>query len=104
VTEFELIDLLSLSLPSNSTVVAGVGDDCAVLDLGIPGHFLLFKTDAVVEGVHFDKSAAPERIGHKALARCLSDLAAMAGTPTHALVTLALPEDFDRFCQSIYDG
>ena len=104
-TEFELIDLLSLSLPSNRSVVAGVGDDCAVLDLDIPGRFLLFKTDALVEGVHFTRDTGPERIGHKALARCLSDVAAMAGTPTAATVTLALPEDFDPgFVQSIYDG
>jgi thiamine-monophosphate kinase len=105
VTEFELIDLLSRSLPSNSSVVAGIGDDCAVLDLGIPGQFLLFKTDAVVEGVHFTRDVAPASIGHKALARCLSDIAAMAGTPTAAVVTLALPEDFEpTFVQSIYDG
>src|SRR5262249_40424848 len=49
--------------------------------------------------------AAPEKIGHKALARCLSDVAAMAGAPTAALVTLALPPQFDpAFVTAIYDG
>src|SRR5260370_22102950 len=89
--EFELSSRLTRSLPVNKSVVAGAGDDCAVLDAGLADRFLLFKTDAVVEGVHFTKDTPPEKIGHKALARCLSDIAAMAGTPTAALVTLALP-------------
>src|SRR5438309_7585041 len=93
--EFELIAHLTLSLNTNDSTVAGAGDDCALIDLGLPDRWLLFKTDAVVEGIHFAKSAAPEKIGHKALARCLSDVAAMAGTPTHALITLALPDNFD---------
>ena len=80
--EFELIHRLTRSLPTNPSVVVGAGDDCAVLDVGVPDRLLLFKTDAVVEGVHFTSGTAPEKIGHKALGRCLSDIAAMAGTPT----------------------
>ena len=57
----------------------------------MPDKLILFKTDAVVEGVHFTKDTPPEKIGRKALARCLSDIAAMAGTPVAALVTLGLP-------------
>ena len=103
--EFELIARLARSLPTNASVVAGAGDDCAVLDFGLPDRLLLFKTDAVVEGIHFEKRTAPEKIGHKALGRCLSDVAAMAGTPTAALVTLALPRDFDvEFVEAIYSG
>jgi thiamine-monophosphate kinase len=103
--EFELIACLTKSLPANETVVAGAGDDCAVLDLGVPDKLILFKTDAVVGGVHFTSTTPPEKIGRKALARCLSDIAAMAGTPTAALVTLALPKDFDTdFVAKIYDG
>ncbi len=68
--EFELIARLTRSLPANPSVVAGAGDDCAVLDCGRPGRYLLFKTDAVVEGVHFTAEATPEQIGHKALGRC----------------------------------
>ncbi|HEX4350836.1 MAG TPA: thiamine-phosphate kinase, partial [Verrucomicrobiae bacterium] len=93
------------SLPANETVVAGAGDDCAVLDLGVPDKLILFKTDAVVEGIHFTRETPPEKIGRKALARCLSDIAAMAGMPTAALVTIALPADFDAgFVAKIYDG
>jgi thiamine-monophosphate kinase len=103
--EFELIARLTKALPTNASVVTGAGDDCAVLDLGVPDKLILFKTDAVVEGVHFTRGTPPEKIGRKALARCLSDIAAMAGTPTAALVTIALPEKFDaEFVAKIYDG
>lgn len=103
--EFELIARLTKSLPTNESVVTGPGDDCAVLDLGAPDKLFLFKTDAVVEGIHFTRDTLPEQIGRKALARCLSDIAAMAGTPVAALVTLALPGEFDpELVAKIYDG
>jgi thiamine-monophosphate kinase len=103
--EFELIQRLTRSLPGNKSLVTGAGDDCAVLDLGLPDRLVLFKTDAVVEGGHFTAETPPEKIGHKALARCLSDVAAMAGTPTAALVTLALPRNFDAArVEKIYAG
>lgn len=103
--EVELIARLIPSLATNESVVVGAGDDCAVLDLGLPRDFLLFKTDAIVESIHFSSEANPEKIGHKALARCLSDVAAMGGTPTHALVTLALPKQFDAgFVEGVYRG
>jgi thiamine-monophosphate kinase len=103
--ELELIACLTRSLPTNGSVVVGAGDDCAVLDCGQPGRYLLFKTDAVVEGVHFTSTATPEQIGHKALGRCLSDVAAMAGRPLTALVTIALPDNFSPdFVERIYTG
>ncbi len=103
--EFELIGRLTRSLPANKSLVVGAGDDCAVLDLGLPDRLLLFKTDAVVEGTHFTASTPPKQIGHKALARCLSDIAAMAGTPLSALITLALPRDFKfAYVEDIYAG
>ena len=103
--EFELIHRLTGALPMNESVVVGPGDDCAVLEVGAPDRLLLFKTDAVVEGIHFRNETPPEKIGHKALARCLSDIAAMAGTPTAALVTVGLPRDFDAaFVEAIYTG
>jgi thiamine-monophosphate kinase len=103
--EFELIARITRDLAGNASVVVAAGDDCAVLDLGRPGHHLLFKTDAVVEGVHFLSQTPPEKIGHKALARPLSDIAAMAGRPVAALVTLGLPPNHDSArVQGIYDG
>jgi thiamine-monophosphate kinase len=92
--ELDLLARLLPNLPRNNSVVVPAGDDCAVLDLGGP-EFVLFKTDAVVEGIHFTNDTAPELVGRKALARCLSDIAAMGGTPKAALVTLALPPKFD---------
>src|ERR1041385_2002704 len=104
-TEFELISRLTRSLPTNKSVVVGAGDDCAVLDVGLPDRLLLFKTDAVVEGIHFKSGTPPEKIGHKALGRCLSDIAAMAGTPTAALITIALPRGFEPAkVEAIYAG
>jgi thiamine-monophosphate kinase len=103
--EFELIARLTKSLPANESVVTGAGDDCAVLDLGAKEKLFLFKTDAVVGGIHFTHETPPEKIGRKALARCLSDIAAMAGAPVAALVTIALPKDHDaEFVGRIYDG
>jgi thiamine-monophosphate kinase len=103
--EFELIHRLTRNLPTNPNVVVGAGDDCAVLETGDAQPHLLFKTDAVVEGIHFTRDTPPEKIGRKALARCLSDIAAMAGTPTAALVTIALPQKFDLdFVEGIYAG
>jgi thiamine-monophosphate kinase len=103
--EFELIARLTRSLPSNPTVVAGVGDDCALLDLGIPDRLVVFKTDAVIAGVHFTADTPPERVGHKALARVLSDFAAAAAQPVAALVTLALPREPDvAWLEGLYAG
>jgi thiamine-monophosphate kinase len=105
VNEFELIARLTKTLPVNQTVVTGAGDDCAVLDFGLPDKLFLFKTDAVVEGIHFEKAAPREKIGRKALARCLSDIAAMAGTPVAAVVTIGLPEPFEpEAVEKIYGG
>jgi thiamine-monophosphate kinase len=103
--EFELIAQLTKALPSNGSVVEGPGDDCAVLDIGRPDVWALLKTDAVVAGVHFGVEARAEQVGHKALGRCLSDIAAMGGTATAAVVTLGLPKDFDpEFVKGIYAG
>jgi thiamine-monophosphate kinase len=67
--------------------------------------YVLFKTDAVVEGIHFTSETPPEKVGRKALARCLSDIAAMAGAANSALVTIALPRDFEPArIQAIYAG
>jgi thiamine-monophosphate kinase len=86
-------------------VLTGVGDDCAVLRGEGKNHFLLFKTDAVVEGVHFTPREQPELIGRKALARALSDLAAMGASPLAAVITLGVPKDESvRRLRAIYRG
>ena len=79
--------------PDARQVLTGVGDDCAVLRGEGKNHFLVFKTDAVVEGVHFRAEEKPELIGRKALARALSDLAAMGAAPIAAVITLGVAKD-----------
>jgi thiamine-monophosphate kinase len=87
-----LLHVLTGGWKTNPTqVLTGVGDDCAVLRGKGSNHFLLFKTDAIVEGVHFTAKAKPAEIGRKALTRNLSDLAAMGATPLAAVITLGLP-------------
>jgi thiamine-monophosphate kinase len=74
-------------------VIAGAGDDCALVKPLGKGWLQLLKTDCVVEGVHFTRDTAPERVGRKAMARAISDIGAMGGEPQHALVTLLCPPD-----------
>lgn len=103
--ELELIKLLTAGLTSNPSVVVGPGDDCAVLRIDPLRELVLFKTDSVIEGVHFTSDCSGHKLGHKALARCLSDVAAMGGRPLAALVALATPAAFDPArLKAIYDG
>jgi len=89
--EDALIRRLVAGLPQDRSVIAGPGDDCAVVRAPQQGEHLLLKTDTVVEGVHFTAETPPRLIGRKAMARVVSDFAAMAATPRHALVTLIAP-------------
>jgi thiamine-monophosphate kinase len=91
--EDALVRRLILAAPLGAEVLAGPGDDCAVVQAVGAGEVQLLKTDAVVEGVHFEAASPARLVGRKALARVLSDIAAMAGTPRHALVTLVLPPE-----------
>jgi thiamine-monophosphate kinase len=68
----------------------GPGDDCAVVDDG-GERLALLKTDGMVEGVHFLKGAEAKAVGWKAVARVVSDFAAMGGVAERFLVTVALP-------------
>ena len=66
-----------------------IGDDCAVIPSDA-GHDLLLKADLSIEGVHFTRESTAEEIGARAVARSLSDIAAMGGTPLYCLVSMAL--------------
>src|SRR2546428_7741010 len=74
----------------------GIGDDAAVAEVS-RGHQLLLTTDLSIAGVHFSPSLHPPRtVGHRALARSLSDIAAMGGVPRFALVSLAVSRSATR--------
>jgi thiamine-monophosphate kinase len=89
--EFELISRLTAHLTTRADIALGIGDDCAVLDIGAD-QLLLATCDSQVEGVHFTlQTSHPAQIGRKALAVNLSDIAAMGGEPRYALVSLILP-------------
>jgi thiamine-monophosphate kinase len=78
--------------PAPASLVVGPGDDAAVWDAP-RGSLQVLTTDALVEGVHFDRRlASPADIGYRALAVNLSDVAAMGGAPHLALLSLALPD------------
>ncbi len=75
-------------------VVLGIGDDAALVAPGA-GEAVL-TTDMLVEGVHFERGSIPPRdLGAKAIVVNVSDVAAMAGSPRYALVSLALPPEVD---------
>ncbi len=90
--EFGLIGKMAAKLPPRSNnVIKGIGDDTAVLRHE-QGHSLLMTTDMLVEDVHFSlKYGTYHSAGWKALAVSVSDIAAMGGTPTCAVVALAVP-------------
>ena len=72
-------------------VVLGIGDDCSIIRLK-PGEDLLITTDLLIEDVHFRLDThSPGVLGRKALARGLSDIAAMGGEPRACFLSLALP-------------
>jgi thiamine-monophosphate kinase len=86
----------------------GIGDDAAILAVR-PGEELVVTTDFSLEDVHFRRGwHAPEAVGHKCLARGLSDIAAMGARPVAAFVSLAVPQEFTRGRRSwvdrFYDG
>jgi thiamine-monophosphate kinase len=81
----------------------GVGDDCALLRPA-PGMQLAVSSDMLVEGRHFLSTVAPERLGHKALAVNLSDLAAMGARPLAFTLSLALPRADERFLAPFAQG
>jgi thiamine-monophosphate kinase len=89
----------------NRSVVLGAGDDCAVVRCQGRDNLQLLKTDCIVEGIHFTATSPPALVGWKAMARPLSDFAAMSGVPQFALVTLIVPADRTlAWTKKIYRG
>ncbi len=103
--EFALIDRIRRTLGDAPDVALGIGDDAAAVR-PTPGKLLLATCDIQVEGRHFIRARiGPEQLGRRAAAVNLSDVAAMGGRPTHALVSLALPADTEvEWVERLYDG
>ena len=77
-------------------IATGIGDDCAVLEIAARDQILV-TTDFSLEGVHFRREwHPPETVGYRCLARGLSDIAAMGGTPVAAFLSLALPPNLTQ--------
>ena len=81
----------------------GVGDDCALFATS-PGMQLAVSSDMLVEGRHFLPTVAPDRLGHKAIAVNLSDLAACGAKPLAFTLALAMPRVDERFLEGFARG
>jgi len=102
--EFGLIDALKGYAPVSRAVIKGIGDDAAVLPYN-KKEYLLLTTDMLSEGTHFTRRMPPGSIGHKALACNISDIAAMGGVPTFAVISLGIPGNLPvAFIKDLYKG
>jgi len=105
-SETEFVRWLQRHTPTQGTGLRlGIGDDAAVVELR-RGHELILKSDLSIEGIHFLRHLHPPRsVGHRALARSLSDVAAMGGTPRYVLISLAISQKSSRdWVEQFYAG
>ena len=104
--EFGFIEKIRASLKTNNpSIITGIGDDAAIFKPA-PGHELVFTTDMLVEGRHFDfKFITPWQLGAKTMAVNISDCAAMGARPTVAVVSIGLPKDYPMaHVEAFYEG
>lgn len=104
--EFGLIEHLTGYFQTNQpSTIKGVGDDCAVVDIG-NNKVQLITTDLLIEGVHFDLSYTPlQHLGFKSVIVNLSDIYAMNGTPKQITVSIALSNRFSlEAIEELYSG
>ena len=103
VNELKLLKAFMPLLPLNGAVIAGAGDDCAVLKWNHE-YDLLVTVDQLIENVHFLPSTAPERAGAKLVKRNMSDIAAMGGEPLWAVMTLAAENKSQQYLERFMKG
>lgn len=102
--EFGLIEALKKYAPVSKAVIKGIGDDAAVLPYS-KKEYLLLTADMLSEDTHFTRRMPPQAIGHKALACSISDIAAMGGWPTFAVVSIGIPKNLSvHFIKDVYKG
>lgn len=105
-TEAEFITWLRRRSGQKATGTrVGIGDDAGLIQPS-PGRDVILTTDLTIEGVHFSRKLhPPEAVGYRALARSLSDVAAMGGRPRFALIAIALSRRADRpWIEKFYAG
>lgn len=101
VGEFGLIEIIKNM--ANRKLVGGIGDDCAVIDIGKEKE-LLVTTDTLVEDVHFLKDTDAYRLGRKSLAVSVSDVAAMAALPRWAFLSISLRDMELGYVKAFMEG
>ncbi|QRV25358.1 thiamine-phosphate kinase [Marinomonas foliarum] len=106
--EFELIQNIFQASVMASTqgrgdLLLGIGDDCAQVQVP-QGQSLVFSMDTLVEGRHFPFDADPVDIGYRAVASCVSDLAAMGAKPAFFTLGLTLPESDPQWLAGLAQG
>jgi thiamine-monophosphate kinase len=99
--ELDLIARLRRFSAPSKELILGIGDDCAIFRPHA-GEDLLFTTDQMIGDVHFTSKQSAASIGERALARSLSDIAAMGGDPKFCLVALAAPDP--KWIENFYRG
>src|SRR5262245_43558735 len=108
ISEPEFVEKLrrSSTVPRGSGIVLGIGDDCAIVRPRGAAEDQIYTTDMLIEGTHFLREThRAEDAGWKALARGLSDIAAMGGEPRFCLLSLAItPETGTRWIDGFYRG
>jgi thiamine-monophosphate kinase len=107
VKEFELLnEIYARSMELSDSITLGPGDDMGEIVVG--EEQLLVAVDQLVIGRHVTPDTAPKLIGRKAIARCFSDIAAMAGSPIGSLMTACLPTDSSNYntswAMSVFEG
>ena len=101
--EHELLQSIYKASSSLKGITIGPGDDMGELQIG--GERILCAVDQLIVGRHVTQDVAPEIIGRKAIARCFSDIAAMAATPIGSLMTACAPESTsNQWCESVFCG
>ena len=94
--ELAVIEMLKRAAGrQRGSLIKGIGDDCAIYRPRA-NQDLVFTTDQMIEDVHFTRRQTPLQIGARALARSLSDIAAMGAEPSFALVSLAVPAALEQ--------
>ncbi len=102
--ELAIVEAIAKMAKSGPGITLGIGDDCAIYQPK-PGEDLLFTTDQFIEGVHFRPGLKASAIGERALARSLSDIAAMGGEPRFCLVSLAVSSrESDKWLLDFFRG